>query len=279
MLANMFLSKLRLYRISTVTITTIRRRDMNIFFVSHVRMLREAVIATLQGADGNQAYGAFCRDTVEAAVLACTPDVVIVDASHPNGAALVAVARAHAPKASVVVLSMQEQDEEFLAWADIGIAGYLAPDISAQDLLSTVRRAGAGEAVCPPRLTALLLNGFARRSNERAPRAGINALTSREHEIAGLLADGLSNKLIARQLQVAVPTVKNHVHSILEKWEVCSRGEAAARYRQTSLKTAKPSGATLVELRAGPVSQAGASTARNTTLRHGTPPRFGRRAA
>jgi len=275
----MFFGKVSLYRINTVVSITTRWRNMNVLFVSRVCLLREAVIAVLQGADGNHASGAFCRDTIEAAVSACAPDVVIVDASHPDGAALVAVARAQAPKASVVVLTMHEQDEEFLAWADIGIAGYLGPDTSASDLLSTVRRAGAGEVICPPRLTALLLNRFATRSTERTSRASVHALTAREHEIAGLLADGLSNKLIARRLQVAVPTIKNHVHSILEKWDVRSRGEAAARYRQTSPETAKPSGGTLVELRPAQVPQAGASAARNAALWHGRPPHFGRRAA
>jgi len=189
-----------------------------------------ALVAILQSTGDHQALGAFSHETVEAAVSESVPAVIIVDASHPEATALVAVARAHAPKASVVILSMHELEEEFLAWADIGIAGYLGPDISAQDLLSTVRRVGAGEVICPPRLTALLLNRFANRSTERAARASVHALTSREHEIAGLLADGMSNKLIARRLQVALPTVKNHVHSILEKWDVRSRGEAAARY-------------------------------------------------
>jgi len=241
--------------------------------------LRDAVIAALTGVDDNRACGALCRDTVVAAVSAFAPDVVIADASHPEGATLVAMARAHAPKASVVVLSMQEQDEEFLAWADAGIAGYLGPDTPASDLLSTVRRAGAGEVVCPPRLTALLLNRFASRSNERAARASVHALTAREQEIAGLLADGLSNKLIARRLQVAVPTIKNRVHSILKKWDVHSRGEAVARCRRASPETSKPSGGTLVELRPAQVSQARAAPAWTAALWHGRPPHFGHRAA
>jgi len=248
-------------------------------FISHMHLLREALVAILQSTGDHQALGAFSHETVEAAVSESVPAVIIVDASHPEATALVAVARAHAPKASVVILSMHELEEEFLAWADIGIAGYLGPDISAQDLLSTVRRVGAGEVICPPRLTALLLNRFANRSTERAARASVHALTSREHEIAGLLADGMSNKLIARRLQVALPTVKNHVHSILEKWDVRSRGEAAARYRQTSPEARKPSVGTLVELRPAQVSQTGAAAARSAALWHGMPPHFGRRAA
>ena len=252
---------------------------MDILLISNTRILRDAMVATLQGVDGNQARGAFSRETVEAALMAFTPVLVVVDASHPEATALVATVRAHAPTASVVVLAAGEQDEEFLAWADVGISGYLGLDASADDLLSAVRRAGAGEVACPPRLTALLLNRFANRSSERPDRAGIFSLTSREQEIAELLADGLSNKLIARRLSVALPTVKNHVHSILEKWDCRSRGEAAARYRRQDRDGARPSSGTVVELRAGQTSSTGGALLRTGGLQHRAPAAFSRKAA
>ena len=247
---------------------------MDILLISQVRMLRDALVAALQGNNGNQACGAFSRDTVEAALLAFAPALVVVDAAHPEGAALVATVRAHVPKASVVVLAASERDEEFLAWADVGISGYLGLDASADALLSAVRRVGAGEVACPPRLTALLLNRFAGRSGERADRAGIFSLTAREQEIAELLADGLSNKLIARRLCVALPTVKNHVHSILEKWDCRSRGEAAARYRRQDRDGAK-----VVELRAGQASLTGSAPLRTGAMQHRAPAAFSRKAA
>jgi len=205
---------------------------MVILFISHVHFLREALVEVLRGGEGIMAFGAFSRETADAVTAEFTPDLIVIDSSHPEATALVAAVRTRTPKASVVVLAMRERDEDFLIWADIGISGYLGPDTSSRDLISTVRRAAAGEVVCPPRLTALLLNRYADRSNDRATRAGIHALTPREREIVELLADGLPNKLIARRLQVALPTVKNHVHSILDKWDVRSRGEAAARYRR-----------------------------------------------
>jgi two-component system nitrate/nitrite response regulator NarL len=252
---------------------------MDILLISHVRILRDALVAALQGVQGNQARGAFSRETVEAALVAFAPGLVVVDASHPEAATLVATVRAHAPTASVVVLAAGERDEEFLAWADVGISGYLGLDTSANDLLSAVRCVGVGEVACPSRLTALLLNRFASRSSERAERAGIFSLTSREQEIAELLADGLSNKLIARRLCVALPTVKNHVHSILEKWDCRSRGEAAARYRRQVRDDARPSGGTVVELRAGPVPSMGGASSRTGGMQHRMPAAFGQKAA
>ena len=129
------------------------------------------MVEILRGNNDHQVSSAFSHETVEAAALELAPSLVVVDASHPKAVALVAAVRAHLPKVSVVVLAMQEQDEDFLAWADIGISGYLEPCTSTQDLISAVRRAGAGEVVCPPRLTALLMNRFAGRSGERAIRA------------------------------------------------------------------------------------------------------------
>jgi len=203
-----------------------------VLVISHVHFLRDALVATLRDAGDIEAMGAFSRDTVEAAIIEFPPEVIVVDTSHPEGMTLVTAVRARLPKVRVVVLSMRERDEDFLAWADIGIAGYLGADTSAGDLIASVRRTAAGEVVCPPRLTALLLSGFADHANDRATRDGIHALTYREHEVLKLVADGLPNKLIAHRLRVALPTVKNHVHSILDKWEVRSRGEAAARYRR-----------------------------------------------
>jgi len=250
---------------------------MVILFISHVSFLREAMVAILQGDEGLRAIGAFSRETAEKAALEFSPGLVVIDSTHPDGIDLVAAIRAHVPKISVVVLAMRERDEDFLTWADIGISGYLGPDTSASDLISIVRRAGAGEVVCPPRLTALLLNRFADRSSDRATRAGIHALTPREREIVELLADGLPNKLIARRLRVALPTVKNHVHSILDKWDVRSRGEAAARYRR-KMQEIEPNGVKLNGLRPAHVPQNGSTALRNNEIRLGLTVPSGRRA-
>jgi len=239
---------------------------MVILFISHVHFLREALAEILRSSDGVKAFGAFSRETVEAVITEFPPGLVVVDSSHPEGIALVGAVRTRFPRVNVVVLATHERDEDFLAWADIGISGYLGPDTSARDLISILRRTSAGEVVCPPRLTALLLNRFADRSNDRATRAGIHALTPREREIVELLADGLPNKLIARRLRVALPTVKNHVHSILDKWDVRSRGEAAARYRR-KMQDVEPNSGKVIAMRPNHVSQLASSVLRKSDIR------------
>lgn len=251
---------------------------MNVLVISHAHLLRDALIEVLRGDGDISAVGAFSYETVETVMAESPPNLIVVESSHPEATALVAAVRARLPKVGVVVLAMREQDEEFLTWANLGISGYLGPDTSASSLMSTVRRAAAGDVVCPPRLTALLLNGFANRGNDRTTRAGIHVLTSREREIAALLADGMSNKLIARRLNVALPTVKNHVHSILDKWDVRSRGEAAARYRRQVQDGASDSGKPIRPQASHPSLDRGAAL-RDGGLQNGRAPFFNRRAA
>ena len=247
--------------------------------ISHIHFIRDAIVGILRSEGDINAVGACSRETVEATIAGSLPDLIIIESSHPEGTALVAAIRERLPKIAVVVLSMRELDEEFLTWADIGIVGYLGPDTSAISLMSTIRRVAAGDVVCPPRLTALLLNGFAQRSNDRTSRASIHALTSREREIAALLAEGMSNKLIARRLSVALPTVKNHVHSILDKWDVRSRGEAAARFRQKIQQDIEPSGEKFAPVRSSHISQMGGPTLRNSDVRRPMSSHFARSAA
>src|SRR5437773_985410 len=86
----------------------------------------------------------------------------------------------------------------------------------------------------PEGLAASLLRRVATLAAEQAPVSAAERLTSREREIVRLIDDGLSNKQIAGELHIELPTVKNHVHNILEKLQVQRRSEAAARVRESA---------------------------------------------
>jgi DNA-binding NarL/FixJ family response regulator len=240
-----------------------------VVLVISAHFLREILIGILHREGDIDTRRASSSRTAEAAIAECPPTLVVIGASHFEGAPLVAAVRARLPNVGVVVLAMHEQDEDFPAWADVGISGYLEPDTSTSTLVSTVRRAAAGGVVCPSRLTALLLNRSAHQPNLRAGKAGINALTAREHEIAALLADGLSNKGIALRLNVALPTVKNHVHRVLDKLGVRSRGEAAAHVRRQG----EPDCERLAAARASHATRIGGVTPHKGEVRQGMPAR------
>ena len=238
--------------------------------ISHVHVLREAMAAALHGAEDNEAFAAASQETVEAVALKFPPSLVLVDVSHPEGMSLVTWVRAYLPEVKVMVLATRERDEDFFAWAEIGISGYLGPDTSAREILDAVQRAEAGEVICSPRLTALMLTRLTGAPNGRTARGSIHELTCRELEVAGLLAEGMSNKGIARQMCVAVATAKNHVHSVLDKWNVRSRGEAAARYREQVQKNVERSGAEFAARRASRASEHGGFAWQNSGARTGT---------
>jgi DNA-binding NarL/FixJ family response regulator len=114
------------------------------------------------------------------------------------------------------------------------IAGYVGRNGSKEDLIAAVENAVRGEVLCSPRVAASLFRRLAAHvqiTKRRPPEA---ALTGREQDIIALINMGLSNKEIARQLKISLPTVKNHVHNILEKLPVGRRGVAAAPLREAA---------------------------------------------
>jgi DNA-binding NarL/FixJ family response regulator len=132
----------------------------------------------------------------------------------------------------VVVLGVHEVESEVMACAEAGVAGYVTREASLEELVNVVESVARGESLLAPRIGALLLRRVAEAAKHSRIPAAVDRLTPREIEIVGLIDEGLSNKQIAGQLSIELATVKNHVHSILEKLEVGRRAEAAARVRQ-----------------------------------------------
>jgi DNA-binding NarL/FixJ family response regulator len=142
------------------------------------------------------------------------------------------------PAAKLVAFAVSDIDHEIVVGAMAGIAGYVHRDGSVAELVTEVLNAVRGELHCSPRLAARLLQQIASLSlgggkGGSAPDAneGPRALTRRESEILGLVDQGLSNKEIARALNISFATVKNHVHHILDKLQVRRRTQALARMR------------------------------------------------
>lgn len=151
------------------------------------------------------------------------PDVVLMDLVMPEVDGIEATRRIKAvsPATKVIVLTSFDDDEKVFPAIKAGAAGYLLKDVAPAELAEAVRKASRGEALLAPSVAARLMQEV---SGERPPAAG---LTERELEVLRLIARGMSNKLIARELVVSEKTVKTHVSNILAKLHLADRTQAA----------------------------------------------------
>lgn len=159
------------------------------------------------------------------------PDVVLVDLQLPDAAPFVRACTTGPPNAAVLALTRSDSEEELLAVAQAGITGYVTHDTSLTELAVALESAARGEMICSPRAAATLLRQLGALTRHAHAGEG-GGLTPRELQIVQLIDAGRSNKEIARELYIEIPTVKNHVHNILEKLGVRRRGEAAAKLRR-----------------------------------------------
>lgn len=207
-----------------------------IIVVSDTRLYCEGLALSLARVDRIAVVGV--ADSV-ASALACieekNPDVTLLDfAMHDALRLPYAIATARM-RVKVVAFSVTETEDEVCECAEAGIAGYVARNGSKEDLIAAIENAVRGEVLCSPRVAGSLFRRLAahvQTTRQRPPEA---RLTGREEDVVALIDRGLSNKEIARQLKISLPTVKNHVHDILEKLQVRRRGAAAALLREAVL--------------------------------------------
>jgi two-component system nitrate/nitrite response regulator NarL len=159
------------------------------------------------------------------------PDSIYVDA-FPGGRSAAAQLAAAIPEVRVVALALAETEENVLAWAEAGVAGYVPNTASVDDLVSMIDLISRGEQTCPSRIAGGLLRRIATAgagAGPGLPPPPVVPLTQRELEIFNLLGEGLCNKDIARRLSISLGTTKSHVHNLLRKLSVQRRAEAMTR--------------------------------------------------
>jgi len=163
-----------------------------------------------------------------AAVRGLKPDIVLMDVVMPrlNGIEATKQIKKTNPTTAVLILSAYDDDRYVLGLLDAGAAGYLLKNATGQEVIQAIRSVHAGEAVLHPAVAARLLSRAGRLSPRHAPIDGEEPLTRRELEVLQLAAKGHSNKEIANELVLSVPTVKAHLVNIFNKLGVGSRTEA-----------------------------------------------------
>jgi DNA-binding NarL/FixJ family response regulator len=135
----------------------------------------------------------------------------------------------------VLILTTFDTDELVHAALRAGASGFLLKDAPAPELVNAVRVIAEGQAMLAPTITRRLLAEFTQRSSARPPPAGL--LTTREHEVLLLVAEGLSNAEIAARLVVGETTVKTHVGRVLAKLGLRDRVQAVVLAYETGLVT------------------------------------------
>ncbi len=157
------------------------------------------------------------------------PDVVIVDLNMPphGGIALLRSIRGEGWHGPVLILTVSDAEEDLANAMRSGAQGYLLKDMEPDDVVDAVQRAVRGETVVAPAMTLKLVNLLQGGGPGTARENALRQLTARERQILDYLAQGLSNKAIARVLDISHDTVKLHVRHILAKLNLTSRVEAA----------------------------------------------------
>lgn len=197
-------------------------------------IVRKGVCAMLGGISDIEVVGEAGdgRQAVEEASR-CGAQVILMDLKLPelDGAEATRRILAAQPEAGIVVLTSTDVEEEVLTAIEAGALGYLAKTSSQEDFLAAIRHVARGDAWLPPHLTRKLLTHLKARP---APKIS-ESLTERESQVLRLLAQGRSNRKIARELSISEPTVRSHVSHILGKLGVSNRVEAALHAHRAGL--------------------------------------------
>ncbi len=210
---------------------TIPQHDViKVGLIEDNRLVREALTSILNRSPDIQA-------TAEApngheVLLEGQPDVVLLDLGLENGDSL-RVAKGvlrDFPQAKVIVMDLLPAHEELQEFVSAGVSGFVMKDARLDIVLNTIRSVASGLKVLPDEMTATLFSEIAREVVSRGgstQQEGV-LLTPREREIISLIAEGMSNKAIGKELHISVHTVKSHLRNIMEKLALNSRLQLAA---------------------------------------------------
>jgi two-component system, NarL family, nitrate/nitrite response regulator NarL len=199
--------------------------------ISAVCFVRQSLVEILEGVDGVRVCGeaATAGQALER-VRVDSPALVLMDAAFPQGTVIARQIGAVLPGVGLIALGVRETETEVLAWAEAGIAGYVPDTATIKDLIALIGQICQGEQTCPSRIAGSLLRRIAaiRRAPSPSPNEAL-VLTAREREVLHLVGAGLSNKDIARKLDISLGTTKSHVHNLLAKLSLRRRADVMIR--------------------------------------------------
>jgi DNA-binding NarL/FixJ family response regulator len=160
------------------------------------------------------------------------PKVVLLDVGlqDRNSLRLAESVKKDMADSRVIVMDLLPMHEEIAEFVNAGVAGFILKDATFEDFVGTIRSVADGARVLPATMTGTLFSQIARTAVSRGREAALESvkMTQREREVIALIAVGLSNKEIAKRLNIATDTVKSHVRNVMEKLALHSRLQIAA---------------------------------------------------
>jgi two-component system, NarL family, nitrate/nitrite response regulator NarL len=199
---------------------------VKVLVVTEIRLYRDGVAEALRRLDDVEV--AATASTGVAAVLKAVGtkcDVVLLDMALADSTEAVASLLAAKPDLKVVALGVPEEGPEVVTFAEAGVCGYISRDASLSEVGDVLRCAVRGEASLSGKIAAGLLKHIAFHARMTKTGCSTQQLTPREREVVQLLQSGMTNRQIARALDLELSTVKNHVHNVLTKCGAAGRAE------------------------------------------------------
>jgi two-component system NarL family response regulator len=218
--------------------------QVSVYLLTENRLLRDTLARLLRKRSEINVVGVSRRsESIKDEIISSHCDVVLTDYfDNATGSIFLRDVLDQDSGVKLLLFGMNEDPDLFLKAVFLGICGYLLKDASAAEIVAAVRAAVHGEATCPPSLCMTLIQHLSKKRAEKFeplhPQNGDRkALTPRQLQLLRLVANGLTNKEIAANLNLSQFTVKNHIRRVMRQVEAANRHDAVDLVRATGQLT------------------------------------------